>query len=221
MGSDATIATLTAWAEECSRSHSKCPSSPSLLPKRVLLIDNRTSPPTVRLHEPSNEKSRYICLSYCWGQVRPACLTYTSTLEANRLSIPWHTLPKMFQDAVMVITRLGLYHLWIDSMCIIQDDTQDWRAESAKMGSIYGNAFLTLCAASAHDSNEGLFVQRPRHSEPRPIAVRTDGSPVFIRRRHSHPYWNSDLSDQTQSEFPLLSRAWAYQESLLSSRVVY
>ncbi|KAK1752790.1 heterokaryon incompatibility protein-domain-containing protein [Echria macrotheca] len=216
MGSDATMSALAAWVEECCHSHSKCPNPLPQLPKRVLLINNRTWPPTVRLHESLGKQARYTCLSYCWGQFRPACLTFRSTLEANRQSIAWQSLPKLFQDAVIATSKLGLFYLWIDSMCIIQDDIQDWRAESAKMAAIYENAFITICAAAARSSNEGLFTQPPQHFKPSSLAADTDGTTVFVRRKHRHPYWH-----RMDSAFPLLSRAWAYQESLLSRRLIY
>ena len=72
--------------------------------------------------------------------------------------IPFSTLPQSFQDAVTVTRKLGIPYLWIDSLCIIQGDAQDWEVEAAKMGSLYQNAYLTIAATKASGSTEGLFI---------------------------------------------------------------
>ena len=56
--------------------------------------------------------------------------------------------PKAFIDAVHITRRLGVPYLWIDALCIVQDSVDDWEAESAKMASIYANAYITIAAAS-------------------------------------------------------------------------
>ncbi len=59
-------------------------------------------------------------------------------------------LPPTFRDAVTVVRKLGLRYLWIDSLCIIQKDLEDWQIESARMSSIFRNAYLVLGAASGY-----------------------------------------------------------------------
>jgi hypothetical protein len=61
--------------------------------------------------------------------------------------IAFESLPALFQDAVVATRNLGIPYLWIDSICIIQDSKQDWEAESAKMGSVYRNAYVTIAAS--------------------------------------------------------------------------
>jgi hypothetical protein len=53
------------------------------------------------------------------------------------------SLPQTFKDAIHICRKLGIYRLWIDALCIIQDDLKDWEIESAKMASIYAGASLT------------------------------------------------------------------------------
>jgi Heterokaryon incompatibility protein (HET) len=67
---------------------------------------------------------------------------------------------KPFLDAIVVTKALGLRYLWIDSLCIIQDDEDDWLAESKTMGTLYERAVVTLAASTAPDSTHGLFLER-------------------------------------------------------------
>lgn len=64
-------------------------------------------------------------LSHCWGGIEPSCRTTWEKLAANQRGIAWDTMPKTFQDAVDFTRRLGLSYIWIDSICIIQDDPTD------------------------------------------------------------------------------------------------
>ncbi|EHK19955.1 uncharacterized protein TRIVIDRAFT_155817 [Trichoderma virens Gv29-8] len=51
--------------------------------------------------------------------------------------IPWNKLPKSFREAMQITRRLGVEYIWINSLCIIQDDSRDWEHEAAIMGKIY------------------------------------------------------------------------------------
>jgi hypothetical protein len=62
----------------------------------------------------------YIALSHCWGE--NDCRMTRSNLTAMLESIEFESLPKTFQDAITVARKLGVPYVWIDSLCIIQDD---------------------------------------------------------------------------------------------------
>jgi hypothetical protein len=66
-------------------------------------------------------------------------------------------LPPTFPDAVQLSRALGIAYLWIDSLCIIQDDADDWAREAGRMADVYRSATLTLSADAAADCNAGLF----------------------------------------------------------------
>ena len=83
--------------------------------------------------------------------------TTRATLASRLTSIPLSKLPKSFREAILITRRLGYAHIWIDSLCIVQDDPVDWERESAKMAEIYENAVLTLAASDAVDSQHGCF----------------------------------------------------------------
>ncbi|TGO54049.1 hypothetical protein BCON_0113g00090 [Botryotinia convoluta] len=96
-------------------------------------------------------KGGYLILSYCWGMTpkdAPWQLT-TTTMSLFATEIPLRILPQTLHDAIMLTRKLGEHYIWIDSMCILQDSTEDWQFEASKMASIYGSAVMTLVAASS------------------------------------------------------------------------
>ncbi|KAF2802636.1 HET-domain-containing protein, partial [Mytilinidion resinicola] len=164
-------------------------------PTRILDVglSDDLSKNSVKLSELSNVSAQYVCLSHCWGTVR-VITTTRQTLAARCQGIPWESLPKTFQDAITYTRRLGLRYLWIDSLCILQDDREDWRRESALMAAIYKNSYITLAATKSPD------VQ------------------YYVHERIFHFDWRAGFDDAAN---PLRTRAWAYQGRLLSPRVLH
>lgn len=79
-------------------------------------------------------------------------------MEAElRAGLPVEKLPKPFRDAAMVCLRLKLQYLWIDSLCIFQDNVQDWATEDADM---YSNAVCNIAATGASNLSVRLFSGR-------------------------------------------------------------
>ncbi|KAH8595946.1 heterokaryon incompatibility protein-domain-containing protein [Bisporella sp. PMI_857] len=72
------------------------------------------------------------------------------------IDIPLHLLSRTFQDAIQVTRALGLRFLWIDSLCIVQDDKNDWTIEAAKMAQVYQGSYFTIAATSSTNSDGGL-----------------------------------------------------------------
>lgn len=66
-------------------------------------------------------------------------------------------MPLNFQDAVTATRNLGLRYLWLDSLCIIQDDTNDWMKEAARIDRVYEGAYLTIVATSSASTREGFL----------------------------------------------------------------
>jgi hypothetical protein len=83
------------------------------------------------LVEASRLTTEYLALSHCWGK-GVTLRTTIATLNSFCNSITFESLPKTFQDAIQVTRGLSFEFLWIDSLCIIQDDPKDWDVESAK-----------------------------------------------------------------------------------------
>lgn len=123
-------------------------------------------------------------------------------------------MSKTFQDALQVTCGLGFEYIWIESLRIVQDDPDDWAAESAKMADIYNTAILTVMAASASDGDGGCFQERPLQRDiiPIPYTNGTETSLSVYVGRLPPGY------EETVLEGPLFKRAWVFQERLLSKR---
>jgi hypothetical protein len=120
---------------------------------------------------------------------------------------------------------LGIRYLWIDSLCIVQNDREDWEREAPKMADIYGNSFLTLSATAASNSSEGLF---PANDSTRPVPyginitdIYGEEVNVFVRQVVDHEAFTTlGAFLGEQNSLPLMRRAWCFQEHILSSRVI-
>jgi hypothetical protein len=100
-----------------------------------------------------------VALSYCWGTPGPPKTTLSSLKE--RLSaIQVSSLPIAFTETISLTRKLGLQYIWIDSLCIIQDSDSDWDIESAKMASVYEQAYLTIAASSSPSCDKTFLLER-------------------------------------------------------------
>ena len=165
----------------------------------------------------------YAALSHCWGNYQHQRLL-ESNLQSFRGCIPLQDLSKTFRDAVEITKRLGLRYLWIDSLCIIQDSQEDWRTESIMMGRLYRFCHICIAASAAKDGRTGCFVQRDlrplRIPQPRPVLVAGNGSNNYEEPGYyeclNPELWQNEVEGSVLSE-----RAWAYQERILSRRVLH
>ncbi len=212
---------INGWIANCFDECAYC-DSPELpeLPSRV--IDVSMSDGIVRLVETNKTRAKYICLSHCWG-LEQIITTTKSTYEDRKKAIDWEQLSRTFQDAITLTKRLGFDYVWIDSICIVQDDARDWEIESAKMASIYSNGQLTIAATHSSSGRGGLFSQ---HSDVKVQGQTPDGEDycLFFRQVIDHQVdmmVHGNGWDSTALTFPLLSRAWLYQERMLSTRVIH
>jgi len=134
-------------------------------------------------------------------------------------NIPWDQLTATFRDAITICRRLGIFYLWIDSLCIIQDSKDDWKDQASKMTGIYENSFITIAATKSRNSSEGCFTE----CDQKYLAKSVPGYPNHYVRQlpPSFPsHWNMGELDRSP-DWPLLNRAWIYQEMRLSQRVLH
>ena len=168
----------------------------------------------------TTSSARYSALSHCWGSSNMSLKTTRESLETHLTGFNERDLPKTFMDAILICRKLGIPYLWIDSLCIIQDDAEDWQRESAKMASIYRNAYLTIAAADSKDSSGGCFPQplKPSlHFQIRQPKTSHVLCKAFVRFPCGRGSFNGDFLGSSI----LSSRGWILQELVLSRRIVY
>jgi hypothetical protein len=140
-------------------------------------------------------------------------------------------LSKTFQDAITITRSLSVLYLWIDSLCIIQDDEHDWEIESSQMASVYENSYLVISAAHASEDSKACFSnQWAPDNAGIPIYEYTklDGSicPFYLRMdsQISHQEYDPKLAlilPPDSQRPPLHTRAWAFQERILAPRIIH
>ena len=221
---DVSMATL--WLKECESSHgTRCSEhgwavamqKPGFL--RLLDIESLSIVVAEKPHA-----ARYVALSYVWGGADTVKLRYANieALSKTRgLEGYLSALPRTIIDAMEVVKSLGERYLWIDSLCILQEDSQESREQMATMDMVYGSALLTIVAAGGDSARAGISGVRPVYFAPtersglsrqasQPVAkIGGDVSviaPMSSKQGVSSAVWNT--------------RAWTFQERLLSRRML-
>ncbi|KAM3431345.1 hypothetical protein MY4824_007197 [Beauveria thailandica] len=228
-GGDASFNRAKAWLADCSTAHPKCPRrNKTRLPRRVLDLEPLEDLSSdVRLVETTDEVDEYLCLSHCWGSAMPL-RTLERNIASMKVQVQFDTLPTTFQESVILCRKLGVRWLWIDSLCIIQDNDLDWKIEAGKMHDVYSNALLTIAVSKAADSSGGLFTtgQLPSPLPACQVLFDDELYNVFVRELCDIPHelrWEyfTESWSFNHGKFPLLRRGWVLQERLLSPRVLH
>ncbi|OAL47430.1 HET-domain-containing protein [Pyrenochaeta sp. DS3sAY3a] len=202
---------LKEWTRDCDSEHDMCRrNDASTVPTRLIKVDNG-----LRLVDAEEAKSsRYVALSHCWGPLKDdeKFCTYKRNIKQLQAYIDFDALPRTFRDAVTVSRGLGIDYIWIDSLCIIQDDDDDWQKESRKMEQVFSAAYCTIGASSAKSSLEGFL------ADPSPRSV------VALPSSGRGPAYACIDIDDFHSDVelaPLNSRGWVLQERALSRRTIF
>jgi hypothetical protein len=191
-GSKQTWSQVLRWLEQCCSLHGRdCNpvSAAAFVPTRLLNVSEAGK---VRLQTKFfNGPVRYVTLSHRWGAAsNEQSILTTSNLGPLQRNIDMETSSPTFKEAIEITRRLGVSFLWIDCLCIIQGDEQDWRHEASMMGTIYKNGFLNISAHS-EDATEGCFQFR----DPARVAL--------------FPIDNPDPSNDSERIFAMYSqRIW-------------
>jgi Heterokaryon incompatibility protein (HET) len=173
------------------------------------------------LIESNGQAAEYIALSHCWG-AQQLIVTTSATYEERRKQIPSAELSRTFRDAVEICRKLRIRYLWVDSLCIVQDDKVDWEQESSKMGAIYENAYLVIAADSATDGDQGCLTLRPPWVEVQGGRAFGNDAPASVLAQQFVPHVELSVAvADRDSRNPLDTRAWTLQEWLLPVRVLH
>lgn len=160
-----------------------------------------------------------MALSYCWGSTKQTTLR-ADTIEEFRTGVGTQNLPQTFQDAIWVSRQLGIRFLWVDSLCILHDDYQDWIAHSNRMIQIYGNATLTIAASRAQDSAEGFLSERLRNYVALPVEMDGVSGEVFAFPLPIRQVGDPEYGMKLEGE-PITTRGWTLQERYPSTRMLH
>ncbi|KAK4158962.1 HET-domain-containing protein [Cladorrhinum sp. PSN259] len=221
-----------AWYDECTRPlnaggyHAHCRASnaeegSAFMPRRLIHVGTGSflSPRIVDsegyglLAHPAP----YLTLSYCWGETQRLKLV-KGNLDTLKKRLPVEELSLTIQDAIKVTKALDFRWLWVDALCILQDDDDDKDTQLPLMSYIYKRSALTIAASIGADADAGLFPKaRPGWWRPCPVysEVKEDGTalPLFA-------VIPGNAQSLAVQRTPLDSRAWIFQEDLLATRTL-
>lgn len=212
-GSDSHIKILDKWIHNCNTAHNCYPSKDTFLPTRVLDVVDKDATFVRLTCDIGNQTrpGRYIALSHRWGSDETLRTTQENKERfQDRINI--FDLPKTFRDAVYVTRKLGIQYLWIDSLCIVQDDAEDWDTESKLMEQVFSSAYVTIAASCASGTDDGFLKSRP----PRQC--------VTLKKDNGAEYYICDTIDNFAGDVDqgeLNKRGWVLQERALSRRTIY
>jgi Heterokaryon incompatibility protein (HET) len=232
--SGATADLIKSWVLECQANHPLCgdnhlsllhgPSSSPQRPRRLLDLQAFQTPERIRLIGAENGQELPNCsLSYSWGFSEPYLMT-SLNLSDFQNEIHLSNLPKTFRDAIEVARGIGFRYLWTDALCIMQDGKtspvafNDWEDQAGKMNDIFGSSIVTIAASEAHDGSQGFITQRNPLSQTicrldLNTELRFEVIPPCTPHCALHPFG--------KAQYHLDTRAWVFQERLLSARTVH
>lgn len=218
--------------DNCINGHDKCRGAQDTTwyPQRLLhMAQDKGGKEVLKLVETKDHppKSPYMTLSHCWGSKSPFCTTKLNLSMAMEC-ISVSELPKTFQDCVFTGRELGLKYIWIDSLCIIQDDREDWAHHAQCMDKVYENALFTLAAVSSPDGSVPFLGQEAPSNRDNWQAINVDISNSLKFGTDENGPQPAQLKVRRRTAFlqptlfngPLEARGWAWQERYLSVRII-
>ncbi|KAI0006807.1 heterokaryon incompatibility protein-domain-containing protein [Xylariaceae sp. FL0662B] len=209
---------ISSWLRDCTTSngHDGCVyTGKPELPTRVLDVGQPRDGKVKLYPNEDGTAEDYVALSYCWGGPQPLTAN-NGNMRQLVDGIELSALPQTLQDAVLATRRLGFRYLWVDAICIIQDNDEDKMREIGRMGKIYRNATVTIVASYSRSASGGFLKPDIKLAETPSCTM---------------PFWTptSDtkgtvtIALETEGKRPiqpLSTRGWAYQEAVLSPRLV-
>ncbi|KAI0450907.1 heterokaryon incompatibility protein-domain-containing protein [Xylaria acuta] len=202
------------WIKDCLEHHDMCARGSSLHHARFVptrLVDTQDPERPFLSAAADAIGTEYIALSYAWGDGQ-GFKTTKENFKDHQNFIPLKLAPRTFTHAFHVARELGYRYIWMDQLCIIQDDKDDLERELANMGEIYRHAIFTIFAEGASSVSGGLFQERDPHLyRPCVIDVKATTEKGVISEQLT-------LGTVVTGENYLKKRGWILQEEVLSSR---
>ncbi|KAL8349398.1 hypothetical protein RB601_001855 [Gaeumannomyces tritici] len=224
-GSDAAMHLAARWINTCRQGHKSCQGTwgsqaGSILPTRLLDLSHALGPEGVVLVVKTATLARateYATLSHRWTPDNPCTLTTSNQDELGSKGIHISKLSRTFAEACVTTRKLAIGHLWIDSLCILQDSGADKANEIPLMADYYENAVLNVAAAA--ESVGGLWRTRDgRATTPfkLPASLQIPGLVPYTKKLML------DLAPRLQAPPSHLdSRGWILQERIFPLRTLF
>jgi Heterokaryon incompatibility protein (HET) len=203
------------WLDLCIEKHGNSCENPSWIQSHEHPVNMRL----INVREMCVVKARqewsYICLSYVWGastlQEQSRALQTTIQALEHPGSLHKINLPRTLLDAIRFVRDMGELYLWVDSLCIVQDDDYERTAQISQMDLIYARALLTVAVVASEDCTSGIPHLYREIRNPKQDHVQI--SPGFgVMLSESNGFYKEDERWAT--------RGWTYQELHLSRRVL-
>ncbi|KAK4167497.1 heterokaryon incompatibility protein-domain-containing protein [Cladorrhinum sp. PSN259] len=226
--SDWAFSKAKTWIEECISEHDSCRLKPSdFVPTRLLDVASiRDS--KIRLVESKsipgiNNSARWAALSYVWGGLQPV-RTLKDNIANHYKGIPLDKLPPTIQHSITVCQKISIPYLWIDCLCIIQDDNGDLGVELQVMAQIYQYSTVTINASSAASVHQGFLQDRPLYfyeDSVQPVQINFESSKGSVNSGITGFLLLNDLNYGLEELDPIRTRAWTHQEAKLPMRSLH
>ncbi|KAK1506762.1 hypothetical protein CTAM01_03094 [Colletotrichum tamarilloi] len=223
MDSQDAFITMQKWLNDCVRNHTECKvlySHSTWLPSRLIDVGDPGSywwkVITTEHHQTPASYGGYLTLSHRWGSSPFVQLT-SDTLPAFQNNTAIKSLPKTFRDTITLAHHFNIRHIWVNSLCILQDSPLDWKKESSRMHHVYSNSTCNIVAAHSEGPDGGLFTARdPSVLESFVVCSERTDVPSGEYTVWDH---TSILNDYNRA--PLYERGWVFQERLLPKRTLH
>jgi hypothetical protein len=198
------------WLHKCNSEHRETcgnplDSSASGLGLPTWLIDVKKK--CLVLADPTDPDFQYACLSYVWGGVDTIKLGVENCgdlLQKNSLMSRWFDIPKTIRDTIGLVEQLGIPFLWVDALCIVQDDAELKGIEIGSMAGIYASSYCTIIAGNGWDANHGLR-----------------GTQGVTDPRNLSTFTKNDVQENLQPFSSIwYSRGWTFQEMVFAPRKI-
>lgn len=199
------------WLSRCEKKHTICSQqNTETYPPGLILIDAEKM---CLVPVASGSPVRYIALSYVWGYIAQPTLTKTvlETWTSNG-QLEDVEVPATIRDAIQLVRMIGYRYLWVDALCIVQDDAASRHGQISQMHEIYRHADMTIVAADGDNCSGGL------------PGVTLAKDRVYKHRRYELPGLSlMKLPSSTKHGIemsPWRTRGWTFQEELCSRRTL-
>lgn len=199
---------VESWIQQCKANHNVCyQQCKPPFPVELILIDTKND--SIMKVAPG-AKPPYLALSYVWGATLQPELT-KATLEQRSVKggLAELCIPQTVLDAIHLAKMMGYRYLWVDALCIVQDDISIRHHQIAQMYNIYQSADVTIVAAGGSMSSHAI------------TGVSSDRGPFPAQDIAGLPFMKLPASMKYSVESSKWkTRGWTFQEELCSQRLL-